>query len=198
MRGKQTGETVTKKDTDGEKLIKTHPTDVQFVGPTTAAVIENAAFDAEDIIEQTVSYKMLREVGVNPGVAGRLRREHSLSWSFGESGDDLTDRSNQIRGLQDEERAWIAASSGDWEATSASTDGSGGMQAEEAAWRERSSPDPVTNVPGIDAASASELAEAGIISIRSMAIADPEQVADSLRFDQKQVVRWQDAARELL
>jgi hypothetical protein len=189
---------VTKNDTDGEELTETRLTDVQFVGPATAAVIEDASFDAGGILRRTVSYEMLREAGVNPGVAGRLRREHSLSWSFGGSGDDLTDRSNQIRGLQDEERAWIAASSGDWEATSVSTDGSGDAQVEEAAWRERSSPEPVTDVPGINDEAASELAEAGIISIRSMVIADPERVAESLRFDEEQVVRWRDAARELL
>ncbi|WP_458204678.1 DUF7409 domain-containing protein [Haladaptatus sp. NG-SE-30] len=189
---------MTENDTDGEELGETRPTNVQFVGPATATVIKDATFDAEDILRRNVSYEMLREAGVNPGVAGRLRREHSLSWSFGGSGEDLTDRSNQIRGLQDEERAWIAASSGDWEETSASTDGSGDAQAEEAAWRERSSPDPVTDVPGIDAELATELAEAGIISVRSMAIATPERVADSLRLDEAQVTEWRDAARELL
>ncbi|WP_227354223.1 DUF7409 domain-containing protein [Haladaptatus salinisoli] len=188
---------MTKNDTDGEEPTETRPTDVQFVGPATAAVIEDASFDAEGIVERTVSYEMLREAGVNPGVAGRLRREHSLSWSFGGSGDDLTDRSNQIRGLQDEERAWIAASSGDWEATPASTDGSGDAHAEEAAWRERSSPDPVTDVPGIDDEAADRLAEGGVTSIRSLATADPERVADSLGLDREAVERWWNDARDL-
>ncbi len=143
---------------------------------------------------------MLREAGVNPGVAGRLRREHSLSWSF-ESGTDLTDRSSQIRGLQDDERAWIAASSGDWElraAETATTDGSGDTEAEEAAWRDRSRPDPVTYVPEVNESVATELAEAGITSVRSMAIADPERVADSLSFDHERVNDWRNAARDLL
>ncbi|WP_458188980.1 DUF7409 domain-containing protein [Haladaptatus sp. NG-WS-4] len=198
MRKKLAGETVTENDTDGAERGEVHATDVQFVGPATAAVIEDATFDAEDILRRNVSYEMLREAGVNPGVAGRLRREHSLSWSFGGSGDDLTDRSNQIRGLKDEERAWIAASSGDWEATSVTTDGSGDAQAEEAAWRERSSPDPVTDVPEIDEESASRLAEGGINSVRSMATADPERVADSLGLDRERVTEWCDAANELL
>ncbi|WP_435154144.1 DUF7409 domain-containing protein [Haladaptatus sp. DFWS20] len=191
---------VTEDDTIGRGTADTRPTDVQYVGPATAVVIEEATFDAEDIRNKTVSYEMLREAGVNPGVAGRLRREHSLSWSF-ESGSDLSDRLSQIRGLQDDERAWIAASSGDWEqqtAETATTDGSGDAKAEEAAWRDRSSPDPVTDVPEIDDSLATELAEAGITSVRSMAIADPKRVADSLSFEHGRVSAWRNAARDLL
>lgn len=180
---------------DGTEL-----TDVKYVGPATAAVLDDASFGVEDIRNRTVSYEMLREAGVNPGVAGRLRREHSLSWSF-ESGNDLRDRSTQVRGLRDEERAWIAASSGDWENETpgtATTDGSGDAKAEEAAWRDRSSPDPVTDVPEIDERLAEELAEAGITSVRSLAIANPERVADSLALDQNRVTTWRDSAHELL
>ncbi len=181
-------------------VTETETTDVKYVGPATATVIEDATFDVADIRNRTASYEMLREAGVNPGVAGRLRREHSLSWSF-ESGNDLSDRSSQIRGLQDEERAWIAASSGDWEtgtSETAKTDGSGDTEAEEAAWRDLSSPDPVTDVPEIDDELAGELAEAGITSVRSLAIANPERVADSLAFDLSRVTRWRDSAHELL
>ncbi len=191
---------VTENDITGREAETVHPTDIAFVGPATATVIEDADFEVGAIQNRTVSYEMLREAGVNPGVAGRLRKEHSLSWSF-ESGNDLTDRSNKIRGLKDDERAWIAASSGDWEQQStetATTDGSGNAEAEEAAWRDRSSPDPVTDVPEIDNRLANELAEAGITSVRSMAIADPERVADSLSFDFERVNRWRDAARTLL
>lgn len=191
---------MTENEIGSTDVTVTQSTDVKFVGPATAAVIDDASFDVEDIPNRTVSYEMLREADVNPGVAGRLRREHSLSWSF-ESGNDLTDRSNRVRGLQDEERAWIAASSGDWEgktAETATTDGSGEAKAEEAAWRDRSSPDPVTDVPAIDSALADELAEAGITSVRSMAIANPERVADSLAFDPDRVTKWRDAAHELL
>ena len=200
------------------------PTDVKFVGPATAAIIAEASFDASAIPARAVSCAMLTDAGVNPGVAARLRREHSLAWSFeGSDGEDLADRSDQIRGLRDEEREWVAASSGDWEnaevstsddgddeeewvaastgdwgdAGAATTDGSGDARQAEAAWRERSKPDPVTDVPGVDEADAGELAEAGITSVRSLAVADPERVADSLTLDRDTVTEWRDGAREL-
>lgn len=58
------------------------PVDLAYVGPVTAAVIEDAPFDATDIPRRTVSYTALLEAGVNPGVAAKLRREYSLVWSF--------------------------------------------------------------------------------------------------------------------
>lgn len=179
----------------------TDPTDVKYVGPNTAVVIGASSFEAGDIPEKRVSYEMLVEAGVNHGVAAKIRREHSLPWSFdGSEGEDLARRSSQVRGLRDEERAWIAASSGDWEdaeATSAaSADGSGSASAAEAAWRDRSKPDPVTNVPDIDEERAEQLAEGGINSVRSLATADPERVADVLELDAEQVREWRDAARE--
>ncbi|WP_440005255.1 DUF7409 domain-containing protein [Halomicrococcus sp. SG-WS-1] len=203
----------------------TDPTDVKFVGPATASTLADAPFDAAAIPARDVSYEMLTEAGVNPGVAARLRREHSLSWSFESSGDDLEHRSDQVRGLRDGERAWVAASSGDWEdadvtttddedderawvasagsaergdAGTATTDGSGDAEQAEAAWRERSKPDPVTDVSGVGDAEAAELAEAGITSVRSLATANPERVADSLGLDREAVTAWRDAARELL
>lgn len=97
-------------DTDG---TVDDPTDLTFVGPATAEVLAAAAFDATDIPAKRVSYRMLVETGVNPGVAAKLRRCHSLSWSFA-SGSGLARRSEQVRGLQADERAWVAASSGDW------------------------------------------------------------------------------------
>lgn len=178
------------------------PTDVRFVGPATAAVIETADFDANAILEKRVSYELLVDAGVNHGVAARIRREHSLSWSFGGSGEDLDRRSNQIRGLRDEERAWISASAGDWKNeepnSNASADGGGSAQAAEAAWRDRSRPDPVTHVTGIDAARAEQLAEGGITSVRSLATANPERVADVLELDVESVRKWRDAARKRL
>ncbi len=85
------------------------------MGPATAAVLAEASFDADDVRAKTVSYRMLIDAGVNPGVAARIRREHSLAWSFESEGEDLGRRSSQIRGLGDAERAWVAASSGDWQ-----------------------------------------------------------------------------------
>jgi predicted flap endonuclease-1-like 5' DNA nuclease len=196
-------------------------TDIHLVGPATAEVLERAEFDGTGIADKSVSYEMLIDAGVNPGVAARLRKEHSLHWSFGgseEDDDSLEQRSEKIRGLQDEERAWVAASSGDWESNEpetttttdgdwsptggtatpeASTDGSGAAEAAEAAWRERSKPDPVTEVPGVDEEMATVLANGGITSVRSLATADPEHVADSLGLDRERVTEWRDAARDL-
>lgn len=84
-------------------------TDLKFVGPATGEAIDGAGFTAEDIVEKTVSYSMLLDAGVNPGVAAKIRRFHSLSWSF-ETDGDLNRRSQQVRGLQDDERAWVAES----------------------------------------------------------------------------------------
>jgi predicted flap endonuclease-1-like 5' DNA nuclease len=197
-------------------------TDIHFVGPATATVLAEASFDATGISDKTVSYEMLRDAGVNPGVATRLRKEHSLHWSFGGSDEDedsLDERSEKIRGLQDDERAWVAASGGDWESADpepteatetaqttggdwaptekATTDGSGAAEAAEAAWRERSKPDPVTDVPGVDGEMAEVLANGGITSVRSLATADPEHVADSLGLEIERVKTWRDAARDL-
>jgi predicted flap endonuclease-1-like 5' DNA nuclease len=212
-------------------------TDIHFVGPATAEVLARAEFDATGIPEKTVSYEMLMNAGVNPGVATRLRKKHSLPWSFGgedESDDSLETRSEKVRGLQDGERAWVAASSGDWEdedresttsatatasatetattggdwtptsadaetgeSAEATTDGSGAAAAAEEAWRERSKPDPVTDVPGVDDRIAEILANGGITSVRSLATADPEHVADSLELDPRLVAEWRDAARDL-
>jgi len=188
-------------------------TDIHFVGPATAAVLAEADFDGAGIPDKSVSYEMLVDAGVNPGVATRLRKEHSLPWSLGTDEESLADRSEKVGGLQDEERAWVAASSGDWESTDtptsdstggdwtptgeATTDGSGAAEAAEAAWRERSRPDPVTDVPGVDEEVAAILANGGVTSVRSLATADPEHVADSLGLDVERVVEWRDAAREL-
>ena len=184
---------------------------VRFVGPATVELIGDADFSVSDIPEKRVSYRQLLDAGVNPGVATKIRREHSLPWTFeGSDSDDLSRRSEQIRGLQDEERAWVAASTGDWESTSPGTggsrsssgadaeaDGSGETAAEEAAWRERSQPRSVTEVSGISEEETRKLAKAGINSVRSLASADPEMVADVLDLDIEQVTEWCEQAAEL-
>lgn len=255
------------------------PTDLKWVGPATAAVVGDADFDAADLADKRVSYHMLVEAGVNPGVAAKIRREHSLAWSF-ESTDDLDRRSTQIRGLGDAEAAWVAASAGDWESadradptaaddvtgaadadeaapvaaagdgatddgtgpesdgdsdaatdrpglegtgdwpaptgdaaggagaaagsdatadgdgSAAEADGSGDPVVAEAAWRERSAPTPLSELDGVDEADAAALSEAGITSIRSLATADPEHVADVLELDGDRVAAWHEAARD--
>ncbi|KAB1196336.1 MULTISPECIES: DUF4332 domain-containing protein [Haloferax] len=87
--------------------------DLKFVGPATEELLESSDIDVESIVDGDVCYRDLVEAGVNPGVAAKIRRWHSLAWSFN-SGDDLDRRSTQVRGLGDDERAWVAASSGTW------------------------------------------------------------------------------------
>lgn len=178
------------------------PTDVKYVGPGTAERLEAAGIDPLDIPEREVSYRMLVDAGVNPGTATQLRREHSLSWTRETSpGEDLDQRSEQVRGLREEEAAWVAESSGEWELTppedAAEADGSGDAEAVEAAWRDRSRPDPVTEVDGIGDAREEKLARAGITSVRSLAAADPELVADVLGLEVGRVEEWVEAAREM-
>lgn len=181
-------------------------TDVRYVGPATADKLAAADIDPGGILRKEVSYQNLVDAEINSGVASKLRREHSLPWSLsGSEGEDLSRRSNQVRGLQDGERAWVAASTGDWESTEPSTtadaateaDGSGEAEAAEAAWRERSRPDPVTDVPGVTEGDADQLAKAGINSVRSLATSNPESVADVLGFDVEKVDEWRTAATEL-
>lgn len=174
------------------------PMDLKFVGPATAAVLEEAPFDADALRDGRVSYEMLLDAGVNPGVAGRIRREHSLPWSFAAvGGPDLARRAAQVGGLREEERAWIAASSGEGAPVSSGSSSEGASpQVAERVWQDRSRPTPVTELPGINSEQAKALAEAGITSVRSLAVSDPEQVADALEIDRAQVTEWRDAARE--
>lgn len=233
-------------------------TDLLYVGESTAAVMADADIEAADVRRKTVSYRQLVDAGVNPGVATKIRREHSLHWSLDEQGADLDDRSRTVRGLRDGERDWVAASGidladdgeaastadgdwtpsgddaaaadegssltdgdwtptgdvteertdpdGDWSpaaddtgtAATAETDGSGGTEVAESAWRERSRPDPLTDLPSIDEADADRLDEAGVTSIRRLATADPEHVADVLDMDESIVTEWHAAAADRL
>lgn len=111
------------------------PTDLRYVGPATAEVIESAPFAPADLRDRTVSYADLLAAGVNPGVAAKLRHEYSLVWSFAwVAGAHLDRRAEQVTGLDPDQRAWIAAS--------ASTDGGRAgtddhVSEAERAWRER-------------------------------------------------------------
>lgn len=182
-------------------------TDLKYVGPATAEIIDGAGFDAEDVRDKRVSYRHLVDAGANAGVATKIRREHSLPWSItGDTDQDLNKRSDQVRGLSDEERAWVSASSGDWSAepdsteatddSAAEADGSGDAQVAEAAWRDRSKPTPVAELDAVTEDDAEVLASAGINSVRSLATITPEHVADLLGLDEEDVTRWRDEAAE--
>jgi hypothetical protein len=220
--------------------------ELRFVGPATADVLADAGVTRDDVSNKRVSHAQLVEHGVNPGVAARIRREHSLQWSY-EGGEDLDRRAEQVRGLKDDERQWVAESYGD----DAEADGSGGAAAEEAdwqasatgkqpdsapieapdstdhatsddgddksawregswpngrvdesfereeaAWREASAPTPVADLDGVDEDAVAMLARAGITSVRSLATAHVEQVADSLGVSSDRVEALREAARE--
>lgn len=196
---------------------------LKWVGPRTAPVLRDANITPVDVREKRVSHAQLVDAGVNPGVAAKIRREHSLSWSFS-GGKDLDRRAKQVRGLQDDEREWVAASYDEWEdadAVDASTDGSGDAVAAEAAWRtstwpgeseaERkqrvetaeeawqagSAPTPVTEVYGIGDATAERLADAGVTSVRRLATCNAERVAGALEVSVNRVREWRDAARDI-
>jgi len=169
--------------------------DLRHVGPVTAAVLREAEVSTADLREKRVDHETLVAAGVNPGVAARIRREHSLAWSHS-TGGDLTRRADQVGGLGDAERAWVAASSGDWSAEEARTGEREAWRTAEAAWREGDPPEPVTELEDVSAADAGRLAEAGVNSIRSLARADGDGLAASLDLDPEQVAAWQRAARE--
>jgi hypothetical protein len=209
---------------------------VKFVGPATADVLAAEDVSPDAFERKSISHAQLVAAGVNPGVAARIRREHSLQWSF-EGGEDLDQRAEQVRGLQDDEREWVAKSYGE---ADASADGSGDAAAEEAAWqaegpvktdvsvseadsddeaawreqswpngagdsaveheeqawREQSAPTPLTELEAIDEDDAALLSRAGVTSVRSLATAHVERVADSLGVSTERVEAWRDAARE--
>lgn len=197
-------------------------TDLKFVGESTASTLRELDVSVADVRGKTVSYRQLVDAGVNSGVATKIRREHSLHWNLDGQGDDLGNRSNTVRGLQDEERAWVAESQGDWQTkeaddepatttgdwtptgadsettVDAEADGSGGAEAAESAWRDRSRPDPVTDLDCVDESDADLLAVAGVSSVRRLATADPESIADVLQLDEGRVAEWCAAAEDRL
>ncbi|VTT86502.1 Vng0682c [Halorubrum sp. DM2] len=218
-------------DRESDELV-----DLKWIGPATEEVLSDAGLTAAAVREKGVSYRALVDAGVNPGVAAKIRREHSLSWSF-EAGDGLDRRSTQVRGLGSEEAAWVAASAGDWasdgsgsegdtddgadsttgdwepagdwpsvggaddatpEDDVAAADGSGDPVAAEAAWRTRSAPTPLSTLSVVadDGNAVDLLADAGISSVRSLAAADPDRIADVLDLDAARVGRWHAAARD--
>ncbi|APE95647.1 DUF7409 domain-containing protein [Halodesulfurarchaeum formicicum] len=190
-------------------------TALTHVGPATAGVLEAADIEPEDISNRRVSHAQLIEVGVNPGVAARIRREHSLPWSFDGGGDDLDRRAEQVRGLQDGEREWVAASANGWdtpvagEDVNTTTEDDSGWERRpwptepdsetefeaEAEWRERSRPTPLSELPELDESALGALAEAGITSVSRLATCDLERVADSLGLETEDIRSWQRAAR---
>ncbi|MGM0371806.1 MAG: DUF7409 domain-containing protein [Halobacteriota archaeon] len=190
-------------------------TALTHVGPATGAVLEAAGIEPGDISNRRVSHAQLIDVGVNPGVAARIRREHSLPWSFDGGGEDLDRRAEQVRGLQDGEREWVAASANGWDDSPNEEPSQSPSAAEsgwerrpwpnepdpetefeaEAEWRERSRPTPLSVLSELDESALETLAEAGITSVSRLATCDSERVADSLGLETEVIRSWQRAAR---
>ncbi|MFB6120655.1 MAG: helix-hairpin-helix domain-containing protein [Halobacteriaceae archaeon] len=170
-------------------------TDLRFVGPATAAALRAAGISSADIEERRVDHESLKDAGVNPGVAARIRREHSLAWSH-TAGGDLSHRAKSVGGLGDAERDWVAASSGDWENHDVDTERGEDWRSDESTWREESAPNPVTVLDEVSSEDATRLAEAGVTSVRTLAKADAERVARVLGLDPHRVRAWKGAARD--
>ena len=176
-------------------------TALAFVGRKTARLLVDGGIDASDIDGKRVSYTGLVDAGVNPGVAARIRRAHSLSWSFTSDGADLERRSAQVRGLGDAERAWVAASSGDWETRDwpvgggRDRPGDPGTPELGSVWEELSRPTALSTLPDIDADLVARFHEGGIRSVRRLATVDAVTVADALALDEETVRRWRATAR---
>ncbi len=176
--------------------------DLLDVERATTKRLREAEITARDFIEKRVSYYDLVDGGIEPDPADRLRREFSLPWSLAIGDGDLTARSAQIRGLSEDERAWVAASDGDWEAELATkkrvTPPKAVPRTVVESPERRSRPDPVTDVSGIDEPYAERLAAGGITSVRSLAVADPTAVASALDIDRNRVTSWHWHARQLV
>jgi hypothetical protein len=176
---------------DGERAL----TDLRFVGPVTADALRDAEITAADVEAKRVDHETLVAAGVNPGVAARVRREHSLAWSH-TTGGDLDRRADHVGGLGDGERAWVAASAGDWESADAPAPSTGeDWRTGETTWQDGGAPDPVTVLEAVSDEQAARLANAGVTSVRTLARSDAGRIARSLGFDEATVTAWKEAAR---
>lgn len=165
---------------------------LRWVGEHTATRLEAADISVSALRERRVSYADLREAGINPGIAALLRRVHSLPWSHSSDGGDLDRRADQVRGLGDAERAWVTASAGGWEEAAVPTGSDRVLDREPTAeWEDPISP---TVVRGIGPKRAAQLAEAGVVSLRALQVADPTALANALGYSVETIRRWQTRA----
>lgn len=174
---------------------------MQFVGEKTAAVLTDEGHVPNDISEKRLSYTQLVDAGVNSGVAARIRRSYSLPWSFESNGTDLERRSTQVRGLGEAERAWVAASTGDWADATARADTAARLSTaespseSESTWTAPPKPTPLAVLDSLDTESTTRLKDAGIRSVRRLATVDPIPVAKALDLPAATVRSWHEAAR---
>ncbi|WP_394341345.1 hypothetical protein [Natrarchaeobius oligotrophus] len=160
--------------------------------------LEVADLDPDRVASKEYSYRALLDAGVDESVADTLRRRFSLPWSF-ETDGDLDRRSNEVRGLGEAERAWIAASEDEeWQAFEHARSRASESEDDERTERPWPRPTPVRAVAGVGPDDADALAEAGIISAERLATIDAAQVAALLDLDVRHVRTWRYNARELV
>jgi len=166
---------------------------VQGVEDAAASALADADVDVEAVRERAVSYRDLLDAGVDRDAATELRREFSLPYSTA-FGEGVAERSDEVSGLQDGERAWVAASGADWESMGVPEYDPVEREAADV-WADRDRPTPVTAVSGVGPADAERLAEVGVTSVRQLSFVDASAVAALLDLDVMAVRTWRFAAR---
>ncbi|WP_425494271.1 DUF7409 domain-containing protein [Natronoglomus mannanivorans] len=169
------------------------------VDPDAREALEEANVDPGAVVDKTYSYRMLLDAGVDESVADSLRRQFSLPWSY-ETDGDLDRRSTEVRGLGDEERAWIAASADEnWQGFEAARERADATEStDDPADRPWPRPTPVTAVTGVSSENATRLADGGIVSAERLATINAGDVARALDLDVLHVRMWRHNARELV
>ncbi|AFZ74042.1 DUF7409 domain-containing protein [Natronobacterium gregoryi] len=181
-----------------EKEYVDDVTEVESLTDEEHAALEDAGLDPDGVVEKRFSYRTLLDEGVDESVAAALRRQFSLPWSY-ESDGDLDRRSNEVRGLADSERKWIAVSGDDdWQSFDYETEDIDVVPRKKPDERPYPKPTPVTAVTGVGPDDAEKLAEAGIVSADRLATINAFEVADALELDVIHVRTWRHNARELL
>lgn len=168
--------------------------DLDGVGEATASVLAAADVDPTDLPRGDVSYERLVDLGVDPAVAGRLRRTYSLPRTP-RTRRSLAARTAEMDHLDDGERAWIAASDGDWEDVDVEVPDLRRIDWA-SVWEGRERPLPVRVVSAVGPDDAATLAEAGVTSVRQLAFAPAGTLADELGLDVRQVRLWRHEARD--
>jgi predicted flap endonuclease-1-like 5' DNA nuclease len=189
----QTGANVSVEETgpDGDDDPE-HVGDLAGVDEETATTLADADVEAVDLQDKRVSYRDLVDAGLDADVATALRREHSLPYTS-TLGGDLSERSDSVGNLQGNERAWIAASDGEWE--NAEYEPVFDEREEVDVWTDMERPTPVTAIAGVGDADAEKLAEAGITSVKQLTWAEAGVIADALDMDVVAIRTWRFAAR---
>jgi hypothetical protein len=169
-------------DDGPESEPESEPTleDLRGVDEDVAAELHDAEISPRDLLDRQVSYRDLVEGGVDDETATAVRREFSLLYAS-TLGDDLSERSDAMEHLRGNERAWIAASDGDWEDVEYDPI----LEERETVdvWADRERPTPVTAVAGVSEADAGQLAEAGVSSVKQLRWVDASVVAEATDLD---------------